>query len=129
VRGGCGLGSRGVPGAEHFVLSMAHFQEQVQLGRGYAVGLSACNTACSRVGSEEGMQGIARVFLCVPVCSCVFRCAGAQALVVSLWSVGDEKTANSCTILTRNWRACRLRTPQVSNRKGQRACTMIHFAD
>jgi len=54
--------------------------------------LSACNRACSGVGSEEGVEALARVFLC----------AGAQALVVLLWSVGDANTANSCTIFTRN---------------------------
>ena len=82
----------GPPGVEHFVLSMACVQEQVQLGRGLSVVLSECNRACSGVGSEEGVEGLARVFLC----------AGAQALGVLLWSVGDENTANSCTIFTRN---------------------------
>ena len=64
------------------MLSMHHVQEHVRLRPGCKVVLSACNTACGRVGAGEGVLGMARAFFC----------AGAQTVVVSLWSVSDQST-------------------------------------
>jgi CHAT domain-containing protein len=46
------------------------------------VTLSACETALGRVTSGEGMLGLTQAFLC----------AGAPALLTSLWQVDDEQT-------------------------------------
>jgi CHAT domain-containing protein/tetratricopeptide (TPR) repeat protein len=46
------------------------------------VTLSACETALGRITSGEGMMGLTQAFLC----------AGAAALLTSLWQVDDERT-------------------------------------
>ena len=71
-----------VTSVEDSLLCMTRVQEQVTLRRGCTVVLSACSTACGRVGRGEGVVGLARAFFS----------AGAAALVVSLWSVGDQST-------------------------------------
>jgi len=67
---------------DNSMLSMNHVQEHVCLQHGCTVVLSACNTACGRVGVGEGVVGLARAFFS----------AGASALVITLWSIGDEST-------------------------------------
>lgn len=46
--------------------------------------LSACNTGLGRIAGGEGVLGLTRAFLH----------AGARALVISLWEVGDRSTAD-----------------------------------
>jgi CHAT domain-containing protein len=59
------------------------------------VTLSGCNTGASRVYAGDELMGLARGFLA----------AGAAALVVSLWAVNDEATAQLMTAFYQNLRA------------------------
>jgi CHAT domain-containing protein len=81
-RSGAAVTTAVTTSVEDSLLCMTRVQEQVTLRRGCTVVLSACSTACGRVGRGEGVVGLARAFFS----------AGAAALVVSLWSVGDQST-------------------------------------
>ena len=71
---------------ENGILQAWEVFESVRLGADLVV-LSACETALGKEQAGEGIIGLTRAF----------QFAGARSVVASLWSVGDESTAELMT--------------------------------
>lgn len=76
------LGGQPLTGKEDGIVT-AYEIAQLDLGRTGLVVLSACNTAMGDIRGTEGVFGLQRAF----------KLAGVQKMILSLWKVPDEATA------------------------------------
>ncbi len=89
-----GADSAPFPGLESGVLTAARASE-LDLDGTELVVLSACETGTGKAEDGEGVFGLRRGF----------QEAGAQSLLMSLWSVPERETAELMTSFYRNWLA------------------------
>jgi len=83
---------RPVAGVEDGILFSEEIAKLNLLGAGVVV-LSACETGLGTVNNSEGVFGLQRAF----------KLAGAETLIMSLWSVSDEATSIMMREFYRNW--------------------------
>jgi CHAT domain-containing protein len=84
-------------------LLMAFEISQMNLSRTELVVLSACETALGDIKGHEGVFGLQRAF----------KVAGVRYLIVSLWEVPDQSTADFMNKFYRNWIELKLSIPDA----------------
>ena len=78
--------------------------------------LSACETGLGDVKGNEGVYGLQRAF----------KIAGAKYLIMSLWKVPDDETAELMTTFYRFWLEDKMSIPEAF-RAAQKAMMQVRF--